>query len=57
MLSLSVVLLLWVTSAGTQAPTIKILGVPKPLTLTATELAALPRTKVTASAHKSDWRV
>jgi hypothetical protein len=35
-----------------QAPTVKILGdVPKPLTLTATELAAMPRTQVNASAQ------
>jgi hypothetical protein len=51
MLFCSLALLAW--SAIVQAPpTVKILGdVPKPVTLTTTELAAMPRTKVTASAH------
>lgn len=50
-LSFYVVCLVW-SSVMVQAPTVKILGdVPKPVTLTATELAAMPRTRVTASAH------
>lgn len=52
MLSMIVACLVWASSIQAQAPTVRIFGdVPKPLTLTATELAAMPRTKITASAH------
>ena len=50
--SVVLLFLIWVSSLGAQAPAVKVFGdVPKPLLLTATELAAMPRTKITASAH------
>jgi len=44
--------LVWSSTVLAQAPTLKILGdLPKPLTLTASELSSMPRTKITVSAH------
>ena len=52
MLSLLLVCLVWSSTVLAQASTVKILGdVPKPLTLTASDVASMPRMKITASAH------
>lgn len=52
MLSLLLACLVWSSSGGAQAAIVKILGdVPKPLTLTASDLASMPRTRINASAH------
>ena len=53
MLSFCLACLVWASSATLQTPTVKVFGdVPKPLTLTAAELLAMPRTKLTAAAHE-----
>ena len=52
MLAVLVVCFVWTSSILAQAPTVRVFGdVAKPLTLTAAELATMPRTKITASAH------
>jgi hypothetical protein len=52
MAALVVAFLLWSVPATVQAPTVKITGaVPHELTLTREDLASMPHTKVTASAH------
>lgn len=52
MLSVSVAVLVWLSSAGAQGATLKISGaVERSFTLTASELSSLPRTSVTATAH------
>ena len=52
MLSLLLTCLVWSSTVLAQASTVKIFGdVPKPLTLTASDVASMPRTKITASAH------
>jgi DMSO/TMAO reductase YedYZ molybdopterin-dependent catalytic subunit len=52
MLSFYLACLVWASSATLQTPTVRVYGdVAKPLTLTAADLLAMPRTKLTAAAH------